>query len=692
MSKLQHIIHSPALKFGLILAFLSTLIFGNVKSVSARAGDISDPSELTPEASALTTCPDAEIIFAHGAAADILDSQDISAWYNAFKEQGFSESELNLDYYYLGESTYNDARYNGANIGISSLTSVQNTLETLLSGGKSGEFQDSVKAGLTELSGRVQEILTKCPSTKFIFGGYSEGAYILHQFFKDMAESLGLTTEKVIYIATFGDPKLYLKEGEGTHPPACRNEGFSSYRIYAPNCRTHSGILGAEQPDYFPTEYLKKTGLWCTWKDIMCSNYFSIFSISDGINDHLNYANHKPYPYKQAAIIIRQKLAEIFPEKISKGEGTVHSAARDTAILIDTTGSMSSTISKYKTEALKIAKSTIENGGRIALYEYRDLKADGKELIPRELCDFSCTYAKFTQEINHLKPSGGGDKPESVLSASLGVMNKLSWMKGATKSIVLLTDAAYHDADFDGTTLTDVVRRSLEIDPVNFYIIAPDSIASNYTSLATQTGGKVFTLSAQDIALSSKTLLNRPDLNFQQESYEFTTNEIASFFVSTSAINLDHFEWDLDFDGVFEITTTSGNLNHLYTSPASGYVQAKIVTKTGLSSTASAFVSVKVEETPEKAPVISTFTTNLADGSVKVSYQKSEDTATTIVFLDDYALGSTSETELTITDLTTGKHTISLTPISSTGLRGNSITKTINTHATLPKVPNTGKL
>lgn len=633
------------------------------------------------------TCPDAEIIFVHGADSDIEDSPDISAWKSALKNQLEENASLKISYYSLGEKAYLSARYTGADIGLGSLKEIKNTAETFFSAGKSGEFQSTVKNGIIELKGRIAETLTACPETKFVFGGYSEGAYVLHQFFRDETTSLGLTSENVVYIATFGDPKLYLKEGEGTNPPACRNEDFSGYRVYAPNCHAHSGILGAEKPDYFPTNYLKNTGLWCTEKDVMCSNYFDIFNLAHLIDDHLNYASHEPYPYSQAAILIRQRLAEIFPDKIAKGIEAVHSAARDTAILIDTTGSMSSTIGKYKTEALKIAKTTIENGGRIALFEYRDLRADGKDLVPRKLCDFSCTYEEFSKKINELTVSGGGDMPESVLSASLGVMNELEWQKGATKSIVLLTDATYHDADFDGTTLSNVVKRSLEIDPVNFYIVVPEKIIASYHDLASGTNGKVFSLSSEDIKLSGETILNRPSINFQFESYDITTDEIATFFLDTHTTDIDHFEWDLDSDGNFELTTSSPSISSLYSTPTSGFVQAKVVTKSGLSSTASALLTVTTGKDLGPAPTISNLETTPSENTVKVALKTNAEKI--IVFLDDFAIGLTQKTEFAIKDLTPGSRTLTLAPISETGLRGESATKTFNIKTKIPTAPNT---
>lgn len=680
MSKPQH---KPPLhiKVALLLAAcISTFLLGNVKPASAY-----ENSKTIGKAAAITACSDVEIIFAHGAASDFNSSPDVAAWHEAMNSSKLTN--LSYDYYYLGQSNYYGKTYKGASIGAESLAELKNTAETYFSAGNSGEFQTSVAAGIQELSGRITDVLTKCPDTKFVFGGYSEGSFILHQFFNETASTLGLTTNNVIYIATFGDPKLYLPEGEGLFPPACNNQNFSSYRVYAPNCRAHAGILGAAKPDYFPTAFIGKTGLWCTKEDVMCSNYFNIFNLSHILDDHLNYASQEPYPYQQAATIIRQALAAAFQTP------STEQVSRDTAILIDTTYSMSSVIEKYKKEALKIAKTTLDTGGRVALAEYRDIEADGAEWVPHMLCDFSCNYDEFQTYLGSLEPSGGGDSSESALSATLKTMNSLDWHPGATKSIIVLTDAEYHEPDYDGTTLADVVKRSLEIDPVNIYVVTPNTNHSAYNPLVTSTNGQAFTLGASDILASGTALLNRPSLAFLSSSYTASSGEVLTFTLNTSATDVDYYEWDLDQDGIFEITTTTPTISSLYNSPISGFVQAKVVTKTGLSSSASATITVYPKEETTSPATIDSIDIKEGNHSAKVSL-KATNAEGYLVILDDYILGLTKSQIIHLKDLADGEHNLLITPISASGTRGESINKRfligkISNATKIPTAPNT---
>ena len=171
-----------------------------------------------------------------------------------------------------------------------------------------------------------------------------------------------------------------------------------------------------------------------------------------------------------------------------------YSSPHDTAILIDSTDSMGWMIAQFREEAMRLANETFAAGGRVALYDYRDL-ADPYEPIAR--CTFeTCTIENFEGYLDSIVLSGGGDIPESMLSASLEVMNKLEWRRGATKSLVVLTDAAFLSPDRDGTTMRDVVDLSKRIDPVNLYIITDETIVEmnpEMGELAEATGGMVVT-------------------------------------------------------------------------------------------------------------------------------------------------------------------------------------------------------
>lgn len=410
-------------------------------------------------------CKDIEFVFIRGSG----ETKDYGESYQAFKES-LSEkmSAISLT------TNFRDLDYPAV-----SVAEIGTLVSAFFSGGDSGNFGDSVNAGVTELKRVVN---TTCPDSKFVLAGYSQGAMVIS---KTLSE---LNADKVIYAATFGDPKLFLPEGETSLfnpvPAACYNRDLSDYRRYVPDCFAYEGILGSYRP-YEPEAFVDKLGTWCNDKDIMCSNFFS-----SNIRDHVSYVADGLY--EDASRYIFDKITKAFHI-----ENTYYSP-HDTAILIDSTGSMYPFIERYKERAIDFATQTFNKGGRVALYDYRDLK----ELYePRQHCDFeTCTPEIFASELDKITAVGGGDAPESLLSAAFHTMSELEWQQGATKSLIVLTDTGYHLPDIDGIDLGDVVTLSRHIDPVNIYVVTEPENSSHYIEITEQTDGRVI-LSTEEFSL-----------------------------------------------------------------------------------------------------------------------------------------------------------------------------------------------
>jgi len=439
-------------------------------------------------------CPDLKVLFVRGSGGE----RYISGHYLAFKasmEAKLATTDLAYE--------FDDLDYPAVSIDVG-----DGHLGTLLGayfgGGEAYEFGESVHKGTAQLLKDVNE--NRCVDTKYVLAGYSQGAVVILDGLSQIDPS------KILYVATFGDPKIYLPEGKGAVPAACAGKNLSEYRIYVPDCRAYKGILGARNP-YTTVGYENKIGTWCNKYDVLCSSYFSIKS-------HTNYAEDGIY--EDASRYIFSKIGAEF------GISNKYTSPHDTAILIDSTGSMSGLIAKYKAEALRLAEKTFETGGRVALYDYRDLE-DG--YVPVERCNFeTCNVESFKNGLDAIRTDGGGDVPESLLSASLHVMKQLNWKFGSTKSLVILTDAGYHSPDLDGTTFYDVQKLSKQIDPVNFYIITPEVGA--YQALAEATGGAVAS-SVDDLSVLTDTIMERYDSlprveeEFEDEVYDNDLPEIV---------------------------------------------------------------------------------------------------------------------------------------------------------------------
>lgn len=432
-------------------------------------------------------CPDLKIIFARGSGGERFTSGDYLDFKSAM-ETKLATTDLNY--------VFDDLDYPAVSIDVG-----EGHLGTLLGayfgGGEAYEFGDSVRKGANKLAEIINNDV--CKNTKYVIAGYSQGALVVLNGLEK------INPEKIIFAATFGDPKIYLPEGAGPVPVACAGKNLSEYRIYVPDCRAYKGIMGGRNP-YTAEGYEGKIGTWCNKYDAMCSSHFNVKSHTSYEVDGI---------YEDASRYILSKIGAEF--SITNQYTSPH----DTAILIDSTGSMSGLIARYKAEALRLAKKTLEAGGRVALYDYRDL-SDGYE--PVERCNFeTCDLESFKNGLDVIQADGGGDTPESLLSASLYVMKQLNWKLGSTKSLVILTDAGYHSPDLDGTTFYDVQKLSKQIDPVNFYIITPEVEA--YQALADATGGAVAS-SVDDLSVLTDEIMERYDSlprveeEFEDETYD----------------------------------------------------------------------------------------------------------------------------------------------------------------------------
>lgn len=237
------------------------------------------------------SCSDVEFIFARGSGSSLNDG-DVQKWQEEITYK-LKSSSISYNFYELGSRSYNNAKYPAISVGFENATSFFNSLSAIFAKARIGDFNKSVEQGVSELSGRIASVNKSCPDTKFVLGGYSQGAVVIGRAIRKLPSS------KIIYAATFGDPYLYLPEGYGLFPDACRNKNLSEYRIYAPDCHTRSGLLGTNRP-YVPSGYSGKVGLWCVRKDIFCS---SSFKLNNPIGSHLSYKTDGIYSMAATTIV-----------------------------------------------------------------------------------------------------------------------------------------------------------------------------------------------------------------------------------------------------------------------------------------------------------------------------------------------------------------------------------------------------
>lgn len=233
----------------------------NIKEIPAGSA----PSPATPKPE---SCLNWHLIFSRGSGARRRDSAEWHAFVDASKIffKALHEERFRLD----------DLDYPAVALG-----SLPGVIGTYISAGKAFAFGDSVRTGVKKLVREIDNESQRCPQTRFILVGYSQGAIVSAEAAKSIAP------ERLSYVALMGDPGLYLPEGKRWwwFFTPCSLGKRSSYRVYAPNCDTFQGVLGAREP-YTPKGMEEKVGLWCENNDYICGSSKNPFR-NQG---HLKYA------------------------------------------------------------------------------------------------------------------------------------------------------------------------------------------------------------------------------------------------------------------------------------------------------------------------------------------------------------------------------------------------------------------
>ncbi len=413
-------------------------------------------------------CTDLKIIWAResGASQNDRNYQEFEKAY----EKVFKNSGISYSFYELSrEGGFGGYYYTAPGIGVSDWTRFKTSLGALFSGGDSYAYGESIEAGSSEAAAFISAYVKKCPSSKIVLGGFSQGAQVVSRTLQK------ISAKNLLYAATFGDPKLYLPEGKGITPAACRNENLSVYRAYVPDCHVYEGALGSYRPYDVDSSFYDKVGAYCRYHDIICGVVTDLENWYDG---HADYIGGGVYDLAAWDTYVR-----IAPSKVRSRY------KQNVAILFDRTGSMGPMFETYQESAIKTAREVVRNGGSIALYTYGDLNEYGAE----KLCGFNeCSLPEFEDKIHGIWLSGGHDEEESLLSAAKTAMMNLNWELNANKSIVAITDAGFLNPDRDNVTVSEVVSLSKKIDPVNFYILTSPEAGESYEALADETGGKVY--------------------------------------------------------------------------------------------------------------------------------------------------------------------------------------------------------
>jgi lysophospholipase L1-like esterase len=296
------------------------------------------------------------------------------------------------------------------------------------------------------------------------------------------------------------------------------------------------------------------------------------------------------------------------PEIVPPSRDIVAGGAVDIAFVIDTTGSMGSSIESVKDAAVTLVNdiSARTSAARFAVVDYRDFPErtgyEGDYPAMLDL-DFSSNAATVDAAIGGLALGGGGDWPETMFSG-LNRAFDLSWRPGVKKLAIVLADAPPLSPEpFTGLTANDIVQRSLSIDPVEVHFVnvgdvtgdpgggggstATSVFASPVEEIAARTNGAIHPSSpsqaAAEIADAIDASLNRP-YTWAGGPYvgkvgeTMTLDGRGSYGVTSDLVK---WEWDLDADGIYEIDSSEATVTHRFDDAYDGVVALRVTDAQG---------------------------------------------------------------------------------------------------------------
>lgn len=261
---------------------------------------------------------------------------------------------------------------------------------------------------------------------------------------------------------------------------------------------------------------------------------------------------------------------------------------------------ISSVTADVQTLAAQIA--AVEPDYRLALVTYRDAPPycdDTYQAITVQ--DFTTDLTQFGTALGSLVAEGGCDEPESVLTGAMQGLG-LAFRPGATRVEVLVGDAPGHEPDpVTGFTAASVTARA-QSESVAIYGIDAGVASPTFAELTGPTGGAIVSadnasnvataiqqaITAQATAPTATAGAVAARVSHPAKAAAFGGPIGTSIFLSaaTSWSPLGRaltYRWDLNSDGVPDITTSQPVVSYVWPSAFSGAITLTVTDSSGQS-------------------------------------------------------------------------------------------------------------
>lgn len=630
------------------------------------------------------TCANVDLIFARGSGQTLGDDAREATRFFKQIEAKIPATHITTSKYELGTQFYSNHKYPAVDITWGSLPNTTG-VGAKLSAGKAFQYGKSVSEGTLELLGYLTERHSQCPETRFILGGYSQGAQVVGQRLSLIPSSI---RNNIDFVALFGDPKLYLPEGEGLNPPACRGENLSQWRRTIGDCNTDNGSLGSRNP-YLPEDMKSKTGLWCNEDDYICGTSKNAL-VNAGHGQYRNLHGAIDRSIQEIIIRLRGSLPSYLAQylhddqEIGVGAGVDENIPNtpttpkqmrdplDVAIIVEAPINLQTML-----ETSTFASKVIAQGGRIALASYR---ANEPSVLHS---NFQPSMSGFSEHLQTLYGSSTTE-PKNLLSSLTSTFNAASWQPGAQKAAVVVAGASFPISNPDGSTIKTVADLALKIDPVNIYPILPKNtsptIKQSYAQLAEHTSGKVTSLSTTSSSFSKvlSEITTRPVAKLKIPNYYAKPGQAITFDASNSYVansTITRYDWDFDGDGSFEQSTISPSATHVYENNFDGVMQVRLSAANSTIANASAPVIVNPVSPFTKSPPPPTDIQLLTSGDSVVLSWTDDSADKWVISVNDFPIGTTTANSVKITDFQPEeKTTFSVAAVTASAIAGSPAT------------------
>jgi hypothetical protein len=442
---------------------------------------------------------------------------------------------------------------------------------------------------------RIVELAKKCPGSKIILAGFSQGAHAIMEALPRIARS------RVLAVTLFGNPEFKAAYGS--------RGDFDVGR---------TGIAATPRTS-FPDNLKGRLYDYCHGRDPVCQGFVQCRLVSTVCYPNFDFGQHTNYDgstemwsaVATVARLIRDDQGSRgtpLPEPAPIAKGPV-----DVVFSIDTTGSMEPIISEVASNVQAMAGqlATASPDFRLALVTYRDGPPycdDEYQAVTVQ--NFTTDTGAFNEAVDSLIAEGGCDTDESVYTGAMQGLG-LAWRPDATHVMIMAGDAPGHDPDpVTGFTAADVIARANAI-PAFIYGLDGD-FASSFYPLADGTGGQVYSVSdygevpvAIGEAITSQASAPtatitcacgaRHSASAAQEPAGYTGPVGAPIRLSAASSwsplgRSLAYAWDWDSDGIVDEATDEPITAHTWTAPFDGEVTLRVTDSAGRSAITRAHV------------------------------------------------------------------------------------------------------